>query len=180
MRITRTMAEEMAKHLVSNSESAIRVKGEIKQFIENLESDYMKNLPQIIKDCFEKYPNYVETGVGFYITNGENLRKDIGDELLIFSGLKNKPFPRSRNHYRVLFNLGSDYNIVYDEYSRLTDEVSRINGIENQLRGLIYRLSTIPRIVKEYPELSAFVEKYKVKTGQEITPNYRSLIEKLK
>lgn len=180
MRITKIMAEEMAKHLVSNSESAIRLKGEIKQFIENLESDYMKHLPQIIKDCFEKYPNYVETSAGFTIHNGENLHKEISKHLLDFAGLRNKIFPRNKRYYGVGFVLGSDYKIVYDKYSELIDEVSRIKDIESQLQGLIYSLSTIPRIIKEYPELSSFVEKYNVKKEQALSTNYRSLIEKLK
>ena len=180
MRITKTMAEEMAKHIVLNSEAFLRTKKGVKGLLSILEIEYNKQLPQVVRDCFEQYPNYIKTGTHFYIHNGKNMNLEISYDLIQFALLKLKLLPNSANGGYNRINLGEQYDEISGMYISLRGSMRDIKDVESQLKGILYRLTTIDRIVKEYPELVVFVGKYKVKTGQEIAPNYRSLIEKLK
>lgn len=180
MRITKTMAEEMARHIVLNSEAFLRTQKGVKGLIGILEVKYNEQLPQVVKDCFEQYPNYIKTGTHFYIHNGKNMNFVISYGLIQFFILKLKLLPNNFNGGYNKINLGEHYDEISAMYVSLRGSMRDIKDIESQLRSIIYRLATIDRIVKEYPELVVFAEKYRVKTGQELAPNYRSLIEKLK
>lgn len=143
MRITTEIAKDCAEALCKNKREEIEK--EHKELGVRVRDEYMKYVPELVKECFKKHTSFIATTHNVWLGGSfKNIKIDVVD------------VPRRPNYDARL--MDGNESAFLDDAQRLNKRLYSLNNLQERLEKTIKALGTSAKVLEAFPELAEILK----------------------
>lgn len=151
-RITKSIAEEVARQLVKERENEIsQLKKNLGHYVTQL---HIARIPEIVMKAFKTNGSYINSQQSMRITGAGFDRW--------FTVNMDKTLPYSGEHLQVNDEQG---NAIKDADNLIQDKTTAKNDLKQSIEVALFNLRTYANVEKEFPEAVKFLPKQNINNG---------------
>jgi len=165
MRITKTIAEQVAKQMVLEKKKALQEK---KDSLKNLCTEiYKRQIPKDVLILWDKKSTWLRSTNSVRL-NGNGFKYDYQDI---------EEMPRTHNREPFLDFQENEAELVLNARNEIQKIISEINSLKSEIEQALLSLLTFKRVSDNFPEAIPFLPKFE---NSAIVLDLSNLINKIK